>query len=105
MGEDTERSLILSLVHDLSELFASGLSESPVVDRYLDEDVFGEAAGRKPTLILIGASHLLRVSAHLDFDRWEVINLCKPGFRITEESVSEIAGQIEDIKKRCFHRK
>jgi hypothetical protein len=79
----TERSLILSLVHDLNELFATGLSESPVVDRYLDEEVFGEDGGHKPPLILIGASHLQRVSAHLESERWEIFNLCKPGFRIS----------------------
>jgi hypothetical protein len=33
------------------------------------------------TLIFIGASHLNGIAERIKNDRWEVINLCRPGFR------------------------
>jgi hypothetical protein len=84
IDEDAKRSLILSLVHDLNNLYAADLCKDPVVDRYLDEDVFYNDQEKKLQLILIGASHLNRVADLLDRDKWSVNNLCRPGLRISE---------------------
>jgi hypothetical protein len=40
LDEETERSLILSLVQELNTLFSTDLCEDPVIDRFLEEDVF-----------------------------------------------------------------
>lgn len=52
----------------------------------------------KPHLILISASNLQKVSAQLNSNKWEIFNLCRPGFRISEEGVTELTSQIEDLK-------
>ncbi len=97
LDEETERSLILSLVHELNNLFSTDLCEDPMIDRFLDEDVFYQEQGKKPSVILVGASHLNRIAERLDDSMWIVHNLCRPGFRITEKSVAEVTGQIEDL--------
>jgi hypothetical protein len=51
-----------------------------VIDRFLDE-VFLREKSKRQYLILIGASHLNHVADQLDLDKWELVNLCKPGFR------------------------
>jgi hypothetical protein len=96
LDEETERSLILSLVHELNNLFSTDLCEDPVIDRFLDEDVFYQEQGKKPSVILVGASHLNRIVERLDDSKWIVHNLCRPD-RITENSVAEVTGQIEDL--------
>jgi hypothetical protein len=100
IDKEAERSLILSLVHDLNNLYATDLCEDPVVNRYLDEDKFYNDIYKKQQLILIGTSHLNRVTDRLDCDKWAVNNLCRPGFCITEESVAEITGQVEELGKK-----
>jgi hypothetical protein len=40
LDEESERSLVHSPVHDLNEIFSTGLSEDPVIDRFLDKEVF-----------------------------------------------------------------
>jgi hypothetical protein len=42
--------------------------------------------------------HLNHIAEHLDMSKWEVINLCKPGFRITEDSAAEMTKRIEELK-------
>ncbi len=55
---ESEHSLILSHISNLNDLFAIGLSDEPIVDRYLDEDVFQPESEHRKRLILVGASHL-----------------------------------------------
>ncbi len=87
MDEETERTLVLSLVRDINDLFSTGLCTNPVVDRFLEDDVFGSEPSHRHPLILIGASHLNRIAEYIDGDKWEVHNLSKPGFRVSESIV------------------
>jgi hypothetical protein len=98
IDEETERPLILSLVHDLNNLFSTDLCEDTVVDRYLDEDVFYSNQEKKQSLILIGASHLNHVAEKLVNSRWTVYNLYRPGFHITKNSVAKITSQVEELR-------
>ncbi len=41
MNEETNRTLVLPLIHDLNELFSSGLCMDPVIDRFMEDDVYG----------------------------------------------------------------
>ncbi len=60
MNEETERTLVQCLVGEINDLFSTGLCTNPVVDRFLDDDVFGSDSPPRTPLILIGASHLNR---------------------------------------------
>jgi hypothetical protein len=51
MNEETERTLILSLIQDLNELFSSGLCTNPVNDRFMEDDVFSSDTVTNQTLI------------------------------------------------------
>ncbi len=68
-----------------------------MIVRFLEEDVFYHEQEKKQSVILISASHLNRVAERLDESRWTVHNLCRPGFRISENSVAEVTGQIADL--------
>jgi hypothetical protein len=94
MDEETERTLVLSLVRDINDLFSSGLCANPVVDRFLQDNVFGSESSQRQPLILIGASHLNRIAEYIDSDKWEVHNLSKPGFRVSESSVTELTSMV-----------
>ncbi len=99
MNEETERTLVQSLVGEINDLFSTGLCTNPVVDRFLDDDVFGSESPPRIPLILLGASHLNRMSEYFDDDKWEVHNLSRPGFRITESSVAETTSAVTDLAK------
>jgi hypothetical protein len=95
LNEESERSLVLSLIHDLNEIYATGLCEEPVIDRYMEDDVFGTDDQPKHRLILLGSSHLRRISEHLDQDRSDIVDLCEPGFRIPANSVAGLIKKLE----------
>jgi hypothetical protein len=95
LNEENKRSLVLSLIKDLNEIYGTGLCENPIVDRFLDDDVFLHEAQPKHRLILLGSSHLKRIADTLDTDRFEVVDLCKSGFRVTESNVKELVGRLE----------
>jgi hypothetical protein len=103
LSEESEHSLVLSLISELNEMFATGLSEDPIVARYLDEDVFEAENVTRPRLILIGSSHLNRIADQLDANKWEVINLSMGGFRPNEDNIAQKTSRVENIKKNgCF---
>jgi hypothetical protein len=102
MDEETERTLMLSLVRDINDLFSSGLCTNPVVDRFLEDDVFGSEASSRQPLILIGASHLNQIAEYIDGDKWDVYNLSKPGFRVTESSLAELTSLVVELGKTCM---
>jgi lysophospholipase L1-like esterase len=99
VNEETERTLIQSLIGEINDLFSAGLCTSPVIDRFLDDDVFGSDTPSRVPLILLGASHLNRMAEHFDDEKWEVHNLSRPGFRITDSSVAEVTSAVEDLAK------
>ncbi len=45
-------------------------------------------------VVLVGASILKKVVPHLTGQGLEVVDLCTPGWKVTPESVSELAGQL-----------
>jgi hypothetical protein len=58
-------------------------------------NVFLSEEQPKHRLILLGSSHLKRIAGYLDTDKFEVVDLCKSGFRITESSVKELVAMLE----------
>jgi hypothetical protein len=96
ISEETEREILRVLVQELNSQFPLNLSEDFICDRYLDEEVFQAEQQTKREIILIGSSHLSRVAEHLEAD-WEVINLTRPGWKISESAVSSLAKDIQEI--------
>ncbi len=80
-------------------MYSTGLSEDPIIDRYMEDDVFIDDNAPKENIILIGASHLNRVADRLNNDKWNVINLCKPGLRISDDSVALLTREISELGK------
>ncbi len=72
---------------------------TPVIDRFLDREVFLREKSKRQHLILIGVSHLNHVVDQLNLDKWELVNLCKPRFRINAKMVADITAKIEELKK------
>jgi hypothetical protein len=99
LSEENKHSLVLCLISKLNKMFATGLCVDPIVDWYLDEDVFEADSATRPIMILVGLSHLNRIADQLDANKWEVINLSMGGFRPNEDSIAEMTSRIEEIKK------
>jgi hypothetical protein len=98
LNEEDEHNLVLSLIRDLNDLYATGLCIEPVMDRFMEDKVFGPEPEQKKQLLLIGSSHLRRTAVHLDTSKWEVIDLCSGGFRINDKSVSEAIEKVDTLK-------
>jgi hypothetical protein len=94
-ADDDEHELVLSLISDLNDRFSTGLSVEPIMDRFLDEEVFEPDAEPKKRLL---TSHLTRIAEQLDADKWEVINLCSGGFRINNYNEAEITAKDDTLK-------
>ncbi len=90
-----KRTIISSLVRELNSHFPLNLSEDFVCDRYLEDDVFQQDLVTRPIVILVGASHLSRVSSHLGSEQ-QVVNFTRPGWRITDENISVMAEDITE---------
>jgi hypothetical protein len=58
-------------------------------------DVFLADEQPKHRLILLGSSHLNCIAKHVDLDKYDVVNLCKPGFQITDSSVADLVRKFE----------
>jgi hypothetical protein len=98
LNEEDEHDLVLSLIRDLNDLYATGLCLEPVVDRFMEDEVFGPGPEQKNQLLLIGSSHLRRAAVHLDSSKWEIIDLCTGGFRINDKNVSEAIEKVDTLK-------
>jgi hypothetical protein len=71
----------------------------PIVDRFLDEEVFEAESEPKKQLLLVGSSHLCHIAEQLDTSKWEIFNLCSGRFRITNHSVAEITAKVDSLKR------
>ncbi len=97
MSEEDEKSLLVLLLEELNDLFPVNLCTDIVCDRYLDNDndVFLEEPTDRTDLVLIGASHLLKIVRHLDTGTWKITDLTRPGWRISADSVAELVNALE----------
>ncbi len=98
ISEASEREILSTLVQELNSHFPLNLSEDFICDRYLEDEVFQSDQLAQREIILIGSSYLSRVAAHLEAD-WEVVHLTKPGWRITDDSVSALATELQAIMR------
>jgi hypothetical protein len=48
-------------------------------------------------LILIGASHLGNIARHVNQERWNVVNLTRPGWRVTSDNVKDLVAEVTSM--------
>jgi hypothetical protein len=77
-------------------MFSLELSSTLCFDRRFEaaDEVFEDDS--RTRVILVGASHLQRPSEHLDCEKWRIVDLTRPGWRITDQSVRDLATDVED---------
>jgi hypothetical protein len=92
--EEDEKSLLVLLIEELNDLYPLNLAVDIICDRFMDGDVFEENMTDRTALILIGASHLGNIARHINQDRWNVIDLTRPGWRVTSENVNDLVAEV-----------
>jgi hypothetical protein len=68
-----------------------------LVDRCLEAygEVFEEDL--RPRVVLVGASHLRRLGKHLPDEKWNIVDLTVPGWRISATNVADMVRDLTDI--------
>ncbi len=96
MNTETEQSIVLPLIEELNTMFWLELSSNFSFDRQFvaDNDVCIEDS--RTRYILISASHLQRLAAHLDNENWNVVDLTRPGWHVTETAGKDLVTDVED---------
>jgi hypothetical protein len=98
LSEENDHELVLSLIGDLNDLFTTELCMEPIVDRFLDEEVFEAKSENKKQLLLVGSSHLHLITEHPDTGKWEIFDLSSGGFRISDHSVAELTTKVDTLR-------
>jgi hypothetical protein len=96
ISSNMEQHIVLTMIQEINNMFLLELSSTVCFDRRFEaaDEVF-EDDGRT-RVILVGASHLQRLSEHLDCEKWRIVDLTRPGWRITDQSVRDLATDVED---------
>jgi hypothetical protein len=94
MTEEDEKALLVLLLEELNSLYPLNLCTDVICDRFLEDEVFTECAMDRTDLVLIGASHLSRLKNHFSPEKWNIVDLTVPGWRIKAEWVERLAESI-----------
>ncbi len=94
INEEDEKSLLVLLIEELNDLYPLNLAADIICDRFMDGEVFEENMTDRTALILIGASHLGNIARHINHERWNIIDLTRPGWRVTSENVSDLVAEV-----------
>jgi hypothetical protein len=93
LGEGDERAFLHVMLSELNNKFALLLDTCPITDRSsqlgtdnTDECRFG--------IVLAGSSHSVRLIDPLESTNLRVVDSTIPGFRVTEQSVAEMATDL-----------
>jgi hypothetical protein len=89
MEDDVKQCLIDSLVEELNLKFLTELGTPS-----LHSSGLASNDGGMEKIVVVGRSHAARLVKELEKIGHVVINLARPGFRITEESVSDLVDRI-----------
>jgi hypothetical protein len=94
ISEEDEKTLMVLLIEELNDLYPLNLATDVICDRFMDDNVFDENMTDRTDLILIGASHLGNIARHINQDHWNVIDLTRPGWRVTSDNVSDLVAEV-----------
>ncbi len=95
LGEEDERAFLHVMLSELNNKFALQLDTCPITDRSsqpgtdnADECRFG--------IVLAGSSHSVRLIDPLESTNLRVVDSTTPGFRVTDQSVAEMAAELAE---------
>jgi hypothetical protein len=94
MEEEDEKNLLALLIEELNDLYPVNLDTDFSCDRFTENSVFDDENMDRTDLVLIGASHLSRIRKHLNGDKWNVIDLTKPGWRVNADNVKDLTDEL-----------
>jgi hypothetical protein len=80
----------------VNALFPVNLATDIICDRYLEDEVFGEAMNRT-ALVLVGASHLRNLARFLETPELQIFDLTTPGWKISESNVTSKTAEIASL--------
>ncbi len=94
MEEEDEKNLLAVLIEELNDLYPVNLDTDFICDRFTENNVFEEENMDRTDLVLLGASHLSKIRKHLNDDQWNVLDLTKPGWRVSADSVKNLVDEV-----------
>jgi hypothetical protein len=94
ISEEDEKTILVLLIEELNDLYPLNLSTDVICDRFMDGDVFDENMTDRTDLILIGASHLGNIARHVNQERWNGVDLTRPGWRVTSDNVRDLVSEV-----------
>jgi hypothetical protein len=94
MEEEDEKNLLAVLIEELNDLYPVNLDTDFICDRFTESNVFEEENMDRTDLVLLGASHLSKIRKHLNEDQWNVLDLTKPGWRISADTVKTLLDEV-----------
>jgi hypothetical protein len=95
LGEEDERAFLHVMLSELNNKFALQLDTCPVTDRssQLGTDTTDEC---RFGIVLAGSSHSVRLIDPLESTNLRVVDSTTPGFRVTEQSVADMAAELAE---------
>jgi hypothetical protein len=97
LSEEDEKALLVFLLEELNNLYPLNLGTDVICDRFMEDEVFTEGVMDRTDLVLIGASHLSRLKNHFSPERWNIVDLTVPGWRINSDSVERLVETISEM--------
>jgi hypothetical protein len=83
------------MLSELNAKFALQLDPSPILDRSC-QTTTDDPDKTRPCVVLVGASHAMRLIDHMESANLRVVDSTMPGFRVTEQSISEISVDLAE---------
>jgi hypothetical protein len=95
LGEKDEAAFRNVMLSELNVKFTLQLDPCPITDRscQLATDAPEE---ERACMVLVGASHAMRLIDHLELANLTVVHSTVPGFRITDSSIGELAAELAE---------
>jgi hypothetical protein len=99
LSAEIEKMLIETLMSELKDRHAIDVNKFPHLDRCSGDHVFCDtlSTGNGTRIFTIGASHVTRIIGGLAECGIDVINLAKPGWTLSENTVSELKLKLRNM--------
>jgi hypothetical protein len=95
MDTAATNELVLALLHTLSSLFGCGANPEDYLVR-APAECEGVKDSTNTTIVIIGASHLKRITDKLAREGITVVDLSHPGWTLTDRNIAQV---LEDLSK------
>jgi hypothetical protein len=95
LGEEDEAAFLSVMLCELNTKFALQLDPSFILDRSC-QTTTDDPEETRPCVVLVGASHAMRLIDHMESANLRVVDSTMPGFRITEQSIAELSADLAE---------